>query len=281
MAGPMRHVWPRLEQQALRSVHRALLGRAGDMTAETAGRSALMLAPHADDETLGCGATIALKRRAGTPVTVAVATDGRASHRHERWTTLSREDLPALRERETRAATGRLGLDGEALHFLGLPDGELAGVADRLEAAIAALIEETAPQEVYAPALADGHPDHRALARAARALLARGALGGAQLYEYPVWVWDFRSWRPEGASNKGGYWEGRKALLAYAASRRPVRVGTAELMALKREALMQHRSQLGLLPEEPDWSGLPEDFLAYFLNFPELFFEVTARDQAS
>jgi len=49
---------------------------ARDDTATSAARSALVLAPHPDDETLGCGATILRKRAAGTPVHVLIVTDG-------------------------------------------------------------------------------------------------------------------------------------------------------------------------------------------------------------
>src|SRR5215469_14860675 len=54
-----------------------LLSRAEDMTSQTATRSCLVLAPHPDDETLGCGATIMRKRAVGTPVQIVIATDGR------------------------------------------------------------------------------------------------------------------------------------------------------------------------------------------------------------
>ena len=68
--------------RAVRLFTRTALGRtAHDLTDVVATRSALVLAPHPDDETIGCGATILRKVAAGTPVTVFVATDGRHSHR--------------------------------------------------------------------------------------------------------------------------------------------------------------------------------------------------------
>lgn len=62
----LRRVWQR-------ATHAAAI----DRTATTADRPCLVLAPHADDETLRCGALIARKRASGTPVWVVVATDGR------------------------------------------------------------------------------------------------------------------------------------------------------------------------------------------------------------
>ena len=60
-----------------RTVRSALRTVARDETSTTGTRSALVLAPHPDDETLGCGATILRKVAAGTPVHVLVVTDGR------------------------------------------------------------------------------------------------------------------------------------------------------------------------------------------------------------
>jgi GlcNAc-PI de-N-acetylase len=78
-----------------------LLSRANDMTSQTAIRSCLVLSPHPDDETLGCGATIMQKLAAGSLVHVAIATDGRY------WppnTNLSADALVQIREHEARRA---------------------------------------------------------------------------------------------------------------------------------------------------------------------------------
>ena len=44
-------------------------------------QSAVIFAPHQDDETLGCGGTIILKTQAAAQVTIVFLTDGSTSHR--------------------------------------------------------------------------------------------------------------------------------------------------------------------------------------------------------
>ena len=51
-----------------------------DLTEAFARRSTLVLAPHPDDETLACGATILHKRARGTRVHIVIATDGAAAN---------------------------------------------------------------------------------------------------------------------------------------------------------------------------------------------------------
>ena len=62
-----------------------------------AGGPVIVVAPHPDDETLGCGATIMQKLAAGTPVHVVIATDGRY---WPRFTKFSTDILVKIREEE-------------------------------------------------------------------------------------------------------------------------------------------------------------------------------------
>src|SRR6185295_3505842 len=74
-------------------------------TAPPAGR-VLVLAPHADDETIGCGGAIALHVAQGDPVAIAIATDGMRGDPDGRF---AGSDYRELRRSEARAAAGALG----------------------------------------------------------------------------------------------------------------------------------------------------------------------------
>src|SRR3978361_422658 len=76
----------------------------------------LILAPHPDDESLGCGGLIAGCCQPGRAPVVACLTDGGMSHPGSQ--TYHRERLVHLREAEMRAATSRLGLPSNRLVFL-------------------------------------------------------------------------------------------------------------------------------------------------------------------
>jgi len=64
----------------------------------------LVLAPHPDDESLGCGGLIAACCAAGRPPVVAVLTDGSGSHPGSRAFPPTR--LAAIRKAEVTAAVG-------------------------------------------------------------------------------------------------------------------------------------------------------------------------------
>jgi len=132
----------------------------------------VVLAPHPDDETIGCGGALARHVDAGDRVTVVVATSGEASGGGGGAT------LAATREAECRAACAALGVPPPT--FLRLPDGALSEHEEELSAALRAL--DPPPAVVYAPAPLDPHPDHRA---ANRSLAAAGL--PAEIYGYEVW----------------------------------------------------------------------------------------------
>lgn len=137
---------------------------------------ALCLAPHPDDEILGCGGALALHRARGDAVRVVVAFDGALG--------LELGQDPALRRAESHSGGALLGLDDFV--FLDAPEGhapthaELAAGAARLRAEL----ERFAPDVVYLPWDDDEHVDHRTLAAAGTLALAGFA---GQVWRYEVW----------------------------------------------------------------------------------------------
>ena len=140
-------------------------------------RRVLVLAPHADDEVFGCGATLHLLGQAGADITVIVATDGArggarqgaassdaASHE------LQFDSLPNEREAESRAAADVLGY--KAPIFWRLPDRGLR-YGEALIVRILEALRRSDAELVFAPALSELHPDHQTLALAAAEAIRR------------------------------------------------------------------------------------------------------------
>jgi LmbE family N-acetylglucosaminyl deacetylase len=119
----------------------------------------LVLAPHPDDESLGCGGTIARYTRTGATVALVVVSDGGALDDPDQGT----DDLVTERSRETRAAAAALGLS--QTDFLGFPDGQLTHYRSELARACRQHITEFTPDLILCPSPIDGHPDHAAVAR--------------------------------------------------------------------------------------------------------------------
>jgi LmbE family N-acetylglucosaminyl deacetylase len=143
-------------------------------TEEVSARSVLVLAPHFDDEVLGCGGLVAQLARAGAVVRVLFLSDGRggavesggADYGERRWA-------------EARAAAKVLGVQG--LDLLGLPDGGLAERLDEAAAGIRRALWSQRPDLVLAPSPLEVSSDHRATFAALHRTLS--PLRGAQLEE--------------------------------------------------------------------------------------------------
>jgi LmbE family N-acetylglucosaminyl deacetylase len=133
------------------------------------GKDVLVVAPHPDDEAVGCAGTILLHRRSGDRVCLAYITDGARS----RAGGLDARHMRELRMREAQAASAMLG--ATRVEWLGLPEG--SWTIGELVSPLSALLRETAPGVIYAPSRVDFHPEHRAVACAvARALSTQAAL---------------------------------------------------------------------------------------------------------
>jgi LmbE family N-acetylglucosaminyl deacetylase len=250
--------------QALRDLSHAANHRvARDATDRVAHRSALVLAPHPDDETLGCGATIMRKVAAGTPVTIAVISDGSAFHDSAH---LSREDTTALRHAETVEAARRMGLPADALRWYGYEDGALEAHEAELTQVVRELLDEIRPDEVYVTGAFEPHPDHCALGRAARRAV-RGT--DAQLLEYPIWLWAVS---PVAFGMHTG--AVARATLPMLLCRRVHKVRAEGYLDAKWHAIAAHDSQLNRPPTVPAdlvWSLLPAPILRQARHPVELF----------
>jgi LmbE family N-acetylglucosaminyl deacetylase len=141
----------------------------------------LVLAPHPDDETLGCGGAVALHCRQGDRVKIVFATDGRAGDPLGHYANC---DYQEMRRVEARKAAEILGVID--LTFWEYQDGKLAeadGVDDRL----ARLFAAERPDLIYRPSARETHPDHWGLAVAVDRALATYRCAVAA-YAYEVWA---------------------------------------------------------------------------------------------
>lgn len=112
------------------------------------GERLLVLAPHPDDEVIGCGGLVALHLREGRQVRVVVATDGAEGGNGE------------VRERESRRGLAQLG--PAIVEFLRFRDRQLD---DSAADAIARELRSFQPDLVLVPGPIEIHPDHLALSR--------------------------------------------------------------------------------------------------------------------
>lgn len=144
------------------------------------GDKILVLAPHPDDETIGCGGTLYKHGLSGDQVVVAFMTDGREG---DYFCAERGHALVDRRKREAEKASELLGLS--ELVFLDHPDARLSTRPSAIDD-IASLLERVQPDIVYVTSVLDSHADHRATFDiAARALECYG--NEVAIYIYEIW----------------------------------------------------------------------------------------------
>ena len=125
-------------------------------------RRVVVLAPHPDDEAIGCAGSILKHVGCGDCVSIVIATDGRQSRAIDDPTKMSEQ-----RHAEAAAAARLLGVG--RIEWLGFHEGawDLHELQSRLETVLA----DVEPDVIYAPSRIDFHPEHHRVAHAlARAL---------------------------------------------------------------------------------------------------------------
>jgi LmbE family N-acetylglucosaminyl deacetylase len=221
----------------------------------------LVIAPHPDDESLGCGGALALLADARAPAWVLTLTDGAASHPGSRR--YPPAALRQLREQEARAAIAQLGLPPEAVTFLRLPDTaaprvdapDFSPAVERIEAYIAAL--NPPPATLLVPWRREPHCDHRAAWELVQAAVPRLAQQ-PRLLEYPIWLWDLGA--PDDYPRPGEIDTWRLDIRA--------------ALPRKHAAIAAHRSQTtALIDDAPNGFRLSATMLARAAGPWEMYFE--------
>ncbi|MCG6113993.1 MAG: PIG-L family deacetylase [Mesorhizobium sp.] len=217
----------------------------------------LVVAPHPDDETLGCGGLIAAACRDNQRVHIVFVTEGGASHPNSiEW---PREKLAEQREAEASEALERLGAGHQPRSFLRLKDAAMpaAGTPSyrRALCALVAILHGLRPKLVVLPWRRDPHCDHRDSWQ-----LTIDALAGAgltpEIYEYAIWLDKFG--QPADRPSVGEIEE--------------LRLDVSGDLAAKRHALQAHRSQLGqLVTDDPSGFVLDEPTIARLTGAEEVF----------
>jgi len=209
----------------------------------------IVVAPHPDDDVLGCGALIAgaaQERR----VRVCYVTDGSASHVGSPTYTPSR--LRAVREREAARGLRRLGVR-ERPAFLRWPDGTVPSADDAAAAPLLEALCAFVPRDervlIAAPWRRDHHCDHRAVASLVAAVLRERP--NATRIEYTVWLGVLGDATDEPRPDEG----------------RTVELDSRPWLGAKRAALREHRSQTGhLIHDAATAFTLPPELLARALG---------------
>ena len=141
----------------------------------------LVIAPHPDDECIGCGGAICRHGQRGDRVHVVFLTSGELGLKE-----LPREQAWNIREQEAREAAKILQL--ASVEFLRCPDWTLSDAILLASERLAPVLRRLAPELIYLPHPQEWHPDHKvALPVVTQALAANGS-AAPRLLGYEVWT---------------------------------------------------------------------------------------------
>jgi LmbE family N-acetylglucosaminyl deacetylase len=218
-------------------------------------RPFIVVAPHPDDESLGCGGLIADACRQGLRGKVIIVSDGAGSHPNSKAYPPDR--LKAVRQEEARRAGAEVGLKPEEdMLFLGLRDRYVPSEGAEAEHAIDVLVDSARESDAgsfFVSWRHDPHCDHQASYTITRE--AQRRVKGVRLFEYIVWG---QTLPP--STEVGPICNGFR-----------IRIDP-DCLKKKRRAIAAHRSQtIDLIDDDPEGFRLTQSELARF-DLPYEFF---------
>lgn len=151
------------------------------------GEKILIMAPHCDDDILGCGGTIKLLQDNGKHVDILYLTDGTKGTASFSQS----EALANTRKDESLCALKTLGfLSENNTIFMGCKDGELNNIFCKYTKYIKDLLVKEKYDAVFVPYVGDIHPDHRGCNRLLKSALetSMNCHNTLKIYLYEVWT---------------------------------------------------------------------------------------------
>lgn len=221
--------------------------KCGELHSENIGQ-VVIVAPHPDDEVIGCGGLIARLVAYGRAPHIIIITGGEGSHRGCCET--STDEIIHARRKLTRNALAILGVPDKNIHELNFSDGNISMDSEYVSV-LKDLLTKLAPDSIFIPHWGEGWSDHVKTAEIVKAIKPEGA----EVWEYCVWMWYYNVWR-------GLDWKNTAIL----------RMSHKE-HKLKLKAIDAYTRPLA--PCGHPWSGvLPDIFLQANSKNRELFFKI-------
>lgn len=215
----------------------------------------LIVAPHADDESLGCGGVISLLRKYHQTVYILLLSDGTLSHPNS--IAYPAEKLRNLREQELITAADVLGVPSENIIFCRYKDREVPAStnSDFGEALLNMnkILSIIQPQSIFVPWRKDPHPDHIA----AYELMKSADKNNAKMYEYPIWLEEI----------------GKTEDFPDAVEIMSFRLDISSVLSQKNQAISAHQSQISdLINDDHEGFRISAEMREHFNRPYEIFY---------
>lgn len=233
----------------------------------------IFIAPHPDDEALGCGGLISHLCAEGWAPHVIIMTGGGGSiKRGEEVKSnihkITEEDIIRERRKLTLKSAHEIGLPEENIHFLDFIDGHISERSEKEMKRLNNLLNEIKPDNLFVPHSREGWPDHIATRSIVLSQLKNQEKKNnsksykisnsqkvvPQIFEYCVWIWYYNVWNLDW---KNAY----KFLMSKSEHKAKLRAVNAYIKSLA--------------PNGKPWSGvLPKPFIFANTLKTELYFKV-------
>jgi LmbE family N-acetylglucosaminyl deacetylase len=227
----------------------------------------IVFAPHPDDETLGCGGTIAKKLSEGYDVSIVFMTDGRYPLTEIGISTGPKPSaMKEIRREDALRAMKTLGLKETNLVFLDFEDKTLAENERLVQERVVKILKDNSPAEVFFPQRNEYNVDHRITNIIIRRALETLDLHPAE-YQYVI-AWSFPLYLLLHTMNERIFDQLTSRFLKH----NLIHVDISRFLPMKIMAIKEYKSQITLLSIGQKRPVLKRSFLERFLKSEEKFF---------